>query len=233
MKIGICLLTNEPEYLEEWLNYHKEYGFDHFFIYFDRKIPENIVLSKGVEYNLWESNSSPKTQMDCYLKCANTYKYMDYILFLDSDEFYQSKTGNVYKDIEKIIKSYGSFDGLGIFWKMYGSNPAFEERQPIKNYKQWHKNNHIRSFINPKKIKFFPDPHKATLFSNSKYIDELGRPIVSPIEIHTSLFMWVKHTYTRSKSEWKNKINRKGWYEFYGRKVEEFENYNNNCILND
>ena len=33
MKIGVYVLTNEPEYLEEWLEHHRKYGFDHFFVY--------------------------------------------------------------------------------------------------------------------------------------------------------------------------------------------------------
>ena len=42
MKIAICLLTNEPEYLHEWLDHHRNYGFDNFIIYCDGFKPENL-----------------------------------------------------------------------------------------------------------------------------------------------------------------------------------------------
>ena len=77
MKIGICLLTNEPEYLEEWLDHHRKYGFDHFFIYFDEKIPENTVLSSDVTYNYWDCKNSPQGQMRCYEHCAKNNKEYD------------------------------------------------------------------------------------------------------------------------------------------------------------
>lgn len=230
MKIGICLLTNEPEYLKEWLDHHRKYGFDHFFIYFDDKIPQDIVLSNDVTYNSWNCNNNPQEQMRCYEQCAKYNKDYNYILFIDSDEFYTSKSGNVNQDVSNLIDKHGKFEGLGIYWRMYGSNPPFQERQPIENYDLWHPNNHIKSLLNPKRIIRFNDPHKGNLIPIDKYIDELGRNVVGPIGNHTSQDIWIKHTWTRSKSEWETKVSRKGWYEKYNRKIEEFENYNNQCL---
>lgn len=233
MKIGICLLTNEPDYLEEWIDHHKKYGFDKFFIYFDDNIPENVVLQDNVIYNLWDCKNSPQGQMRVYEYCCKNNTDLDYILCIDSDEFYESKTGNVKQDVSNLIDSYGRFDGLGIYWRMYGSNPFFETREPVKKYTQWHPNDHIKSLINPKVVLKFYDPHKVFIDPNKKYIDELGRKVLGPIGNHTSETIWIKHTWTRSKSEWEAKVNRKGWYEFYDRKIDEFDNYNKSCINND
>jgi Glycosyl transferase family 2 len=230
MKIGVCLLTNEINYLEEWLHHHRNYGFDYFFVYFDGGIPENVTLYDDVTYNSWDCRNSPIQQMKCYEQCARVNKDYDYILFIDSDEYYMSNTGNVKQDVANLIKKYGNFQGLGIYWRMYGEpEPFFQERQPIENYTKWHANNHIKSLLDPKSTVLFKDPHKANLIPGRNYIDELGRKVIGPIGNHTSESIWIKHTWTRSKSEWETKVNRKGWYQFYNRKMEEFEDYNNKC----
>lgn len=230
-KIGIVLLTNEVEYLEEWLKHHRNYGFDHFFVYFDSTTIINFITPpEDCTYKFWDCKSSPHEQMRAYEDCIRNNKDFDFILIEDSDEFYQSKSRNVKQDVSDLIDKYGNFGALGIYWRMYGSNPSFETRQPIEMYKQWHGNDHIKTMVNPKAFISMSDPHKCTINPLYKYIDELGNKVTSPIGKHTSENIWIKHTWTRSKEEWIKKVNRKGWYEFYDRKLEEFDNYNKLCI---
>ena len=39
---------------------------------------------------------------------------MSLFFFLDSDEYYESKTGNVQEDIKLIKEKFGEFDGLSL-----------------------------------------------------------------------------------------------------------------------
>jgi len=238
IKVGIHTLTNEPEYLTEWVNHYRNYGFDHFFVYLDSSIVSepNIDYSNTdyLTYKVWDCKNSPQGQMRAQEDCCKNNQDYDYILMIDSDEYLMTKNNmNIKQVIENLYYIHGDFDALALYWRFYGSNPSFLDRQPIENYRQWHPNNHIKSLVNPKKVIRFNDPHFATLLPNTKYIDELGRKVTSPIGNHTSENIWIKHTYTRSKSEWEKKVNRKGWYEFYGRKMEEFENYNKSCVNSD
>lgn len=238
MKIALYTLTNEPEYLAEWLEHHRKYGFDHFFVYLDSsmKIDENVTIPADLDitYKAWDCKNSPQGQMRAQEDCCKNNQDYDYILMIDSDEYLATHSSLSIKEvISNIQTSCGNFDALGIYWLFYGSNPPFETRQPIENYKQWCENGHIKSLVNPKKVLKYPDPHKAILSLGSRYIDELGRNITSPIGEHTSRYIWIKHIWTRSKSEWETKVNRKGWYQFYNRKMEEFDSYNKNCVNSD
>jgi len=69
--------------------------------------------------------------------------------------------------------------------------------------------------------------------TKGKIINELGDIVKEPVGIHTSKNIWIKHTWTRSRKEWVTKVNRKGWYEYYDRKMEEFDNYNKLCVMTD
>jgi len=232
-KIAICLLTNEDKHLEEWLKHHRNYGFSNFLIYCDdfQYIEHKARYTQKAYFHLVKSTNNPRFQMDIYEQCCKRYKNdYEFILFLDSDEYYESKTGNIQEDIKLIKEKFGEFDGLSLSWRMYGkSEPYFETRQLIENYTQWYPNNHIKSLVNPSKVIKWNDPHKPALTKNSKFINELGEKVNSPIEPHSSENIWVKHIWTRSLEEWKEKVNRKGFYELYKRKMEQFYEHNNQC----
>lgn len=233
-KIGICLLTNEPEYLEEWLEHHRNMDFDHFFIYFDSntKIDDYPNLEeKDCSFKIWDCQNSPNGQMKAYEDCCKLSN-MDYLLFIDSDEFIMTKNSmNIKQVLENLYYAHGKFDGLALYWRFYGNNPPFEVRNPVKNYKQYHENGHIKILINPKKVISFPNPHLC--ITKGKIINELGDIVKEPVGIHTSKNIWIKHIWTRSRKEWATKVNRKGWYEYYDRKMEEFDNYNKLCVMTD
>lgn len=242
MKIALCLITkDENDYLEEWLLHHYKIGIDHFYIYDNESeinienqinvLCENgfVVPRDKITVTLW-TQKNIRAQTDAYIHCCKNATE-DLVGFLDIDEFFMSKTMDIKKDF-KYMEKFGKAEGYAIYWRMYGSNPYFTERHPMTDYVQWYKNDHIKSFINPKKVKLFPDPHKAVLH-NGRYIDEIGRAVEGPIGNHTSNYIWIKHIWTRSLSEWEQKISRRGWYEFYSRKRDQFFDHNNQCVLND
>lgn len=241
MKIAICLIIkDENDYLKEWLDYYRNLGIDQFIIYDnDSKIPIKNSLrieegrNKDCKVIQW-SDDEYRAQNRAYEHCIKNNKDFDYIGFFDTDEFIIIKDNiNIKQYIENLTNKYGKFDGLGIYWRMYGkTKPYYTERQPIENYTEWSKNPHIKSFLNPKKVIGFPDPHKATMIPGSKYIDELGRIVVSPLGEHTSENIWIKHIWTRSLPEFEEKIKR-GTGDGYVRNIQQFYEHNDNCLLKD
>jgi hypothetical protein len=238
MKIGVCaIMKNENQYLEEWINHYSKIGVDKIFIYDNlSKIPLKQTLSEinhkinvDVDIKLWEDIKF-KSQSRAYLDCAKNNKDFDFIGFFDADEFYMSKKMDIKQDIQDLKNKYKDFNALGVYWRIYGNIDPFETKQPIENYKMWFGDKHIKSWINPKVLLDFPDPHKGKI-SIGNYIDELGRKIISPIGNHTSENMWIKHIFTRSKEEWEEKMERgdanlrrniRTWNDFY--------NFNKLCI---
>jgi hypothetical protein len=231
MKIGLCLIIkNETDYLDEWLNYHRNIGID-FFIIYDNQSDEKISInSDDIIINYWDDNQIG-SQMRAYQHCCSNYHHLDYIGFIDTDEFYQSKTMDIKKDFNNLKKSFGEFSGLGLYWRMYGKfNPYIENRILINDYQYYYQDNHIKSFIDPKKVINFPDPHKPII--NGKYIDEKGCEIKGPTGNHNSENIWIKHTWTRSLNEFKTKILRgSGDKVKRNYSLSDFYNYNDKCNL--
>ena len=215
-KCAVCLIIkNESQYLIEWLEHYRNLGFSHFFIYnnsSDVSIKDYFFSIDYQDYNDvtiidWR-DENVASQQRAYLHCCQNQQEFDYILFVDTDEFLElHKAFNSIQEWIKITEDMlGSFDALGIYWKFYGEN--FETRQSIDKYKHYHKNGHIKSMVNPKKVLYWPDPHKCVLQPNSVYINEFGDTITSPIGEHTSKSIWIKHIYCRSLEEWKEKMTR-------------------------
>lgn len=240
MKIGICAIAkDENQYLDEWINHYLNLGVDKIWIYDNNsKVPISEFLADRykdkVEVIQW-TDTEFKSQSRAYEHCAKNNLMFNYIGFFDIDEFVML---NDYKSISEYMKwhevFYGHFSGIGIYWRIYGNPEPFEERQPIENYTKYFKDKHIKSFINPFVLLSFPDPHKAELTEWAKYIDEKGEKITSPIGEHTSEEIWIKHIFTRSRSEFAEKIERgDANTRVKNRTWEDFENYNKLCILED
>jgi hypothetical protein len=194
---------------------------------------------KGIKlYNYENHKNGPlPVQQQFYYDCTKDNLEFDYILYTDSDEYYESKTKDVIDDIILLKHQYGNFDCLGIFWRCYGCYPFFETRVPIESYKKFAPNAHKKCLVNPNAIEeyaeSFANHHHPILKKGSICIDENGASIIHSHEHHPSVNkIWLKHIFTRSEEEWKNKISRGGWYEAvtheqnWPRNVELFYKYN-------
>ncbi len=238
LKVAICaIIRDENLYLEEWLNHYRKLGVDYFFIYDnDSSIPvsnflfENQIASQDIQVIKW-SDHERSSQQRAYLACCQANQSFDYIGFFDLDEFYYSKTMKIKKDLIYLHRKYGEFSGFAIYWRMYGSkNPFFQTRRGINEYQYYFESDVIKSFLNPKDVIIFPDPHKAII--NGSYFDERGKTIIKPSGLHSSKMCWIKHTWTRSIVEFEEKIKR-GSGDKVIRKysTEDFYNYNKKCTL--
>lgn len=236
MKLAICLIIkDENEYLEEWLNHHKQIGFEYFIIYdnqselsVNRYLLQNNISEEGITIINWNDDKHG-SQLRAYEHCCKNYKDFDYIAFIDTDEFICL---NNHRTIQEYINNLPKFDALGIYWRMYGDILYPLARRKIENYTYYHENSHIKSIVNPEKVTNWNDPHFATL--NGLYIDENKNIINSPIGKHTSKDIYIKHTWTRSLSEFEQKIKRgSGDKVIRQYTLENFYNYNKLCIKNN
>lgn len=213
LKIAICIIIkDENDYMEEWLNHHIKLGIIDFVIYDNLSIiPIKETLKDFKKANItiidWK-NDQYLSQSTAYLDCCNKYKNVyDYIIFIDADEYLIiSKYSSIQGYLSNFIKAYGNFTGFGISWRIYGNpKPYFETKRDIKDYIYYYKDTHIKSILDPKKVESFPDPHFAKITSG-RYINEHNEIINGPKQEHTSNNIWIKHIYTRSLEEFKNKI---------------------------
>lgn len=222
MKLGICaIVKNENQYVDEWIDYHLKMV-DHIYIY-DNQSDVPINPRDNVSVKLWTDNeigSQMRAYEDLDTDC-------DLVAYIDIDEFICTKS-----PLKKVLERLQPFDGLVMSWRMYGNDPYFTERRPQQDYKKYKIHNLVKSFIRPERIVRFPDPHFAII--DGIYIDEYGIEATGPHKYHTSDRIWIKHIYTRSLPEWKEKIKRGSGDKVERKKtLEYFFSYNKNFTHED
>ena len=85
----VLIIQNEASYLEEWMEYHRMLGAEHFYIY-DNKSTDELkeflteYIDQGiVTYQYWTGG-----QMEAYQYAVDHYKFESkYIAIIDVDEF--------------------------------------------------------------------------------------------------------------------------------------------------
>ena len=208
-KVAICLICkDENKYLQEWIDYHKSLGFNHFFIYDNNsKIPisETIVNQSDCTVIIWKEDQLGK-QNKAYFDCCKKNKQFDWIFFIDTDEFLILKK---HKTVQEFLSKYKGFLAVGLNWICYTSS-GYEDRVEWFKYHKFiplnnQINKHIKSFVKPRYIKYAPrDPHKFSVVT----VNEHKQLIDGPLFSHSSDIAFIRHNITRSKNEYLDKINR-------------------------
>lgn len=163
-----CIAKNEDSYIEEWVNFHRAVGIEHFYIYDnDSKVPINLLLKKYIEFGIVTVINFPGKLMQhpAYQHCLNNFgKDNKWIGFIDCDEFLVPKSNNT---ISEILLDYENFGGLAVNWLFFGSsgfvkkpNGLVTENFIMASHKDWCTNRHIKSIVQPEKTKSIGgDPH--------------------------------------------------------------------------
>lgn len=129
MKVAICVeIKNENRYIREWLDYHRNLGFDNIILYDNNDSNgENVFDIIGDEIKngfVIHEDIKDKTnyQLHCYNDCLNKY-YNDFtwILFLDCDEFLELKK---HKNIKEYLSEskFDRFEQILINLEYYGDS---------------------------------------------------------------------------------------------------------------
>lgn len=232
------MIKDENDYLEEWLEHHRKIGINQFYIYDNHSempIAETLKSETDCIVKLWDDQGT-HTQIAAYNDCCRSHPDDNFILFIDTDEFLMLNKNfmSVQDTLHFIMMVRGKFAALGLYWRIYGKpKPFFESRQPVTAYTQYLQYTHIKTLTKPKHVSHFVNPHFASI--NGRYISETGRKITGPhSDFHTSELIWIKHTFTRSISEFQKKCNRGSGDKInISWKMEDFYHYNNNCLLSD
>lgn len=162
-RLSICAIAkNEHFSLEEWVNYHRAVGVEHFYIYDnDSEIPVHQTLVKYVDAGLVTVVDFPglSRQMPSYNDCLSRFgKDNQWIAFIDCDEFLVPKEGGEVPEIlNKYFYNYGS---LQVNWVIFSSN-GHEMRPPglvIENYTKAttsaHVDNlHTKAIVQPSRVR--------------------------------------------------------------------------------
>jgi len=213
----VAIYKNEPD-LIEWIEYHKLVGVERFYLY-DNESTDNSkdllqpYIDKGeVVYHYIAGKCK---QMPVYQDAIYHYKNeTNWLAIIDLDEYIVPVEKN---NISEILSDYKDYPALSINWIIFDSNNLKERpnKLAIEAYtninKNMPENRHIKSIVNPKKVKFVPNPHyciykKHELAVNENY-QQIGRypdyNIESALtETHSSNKIRINHYHTKSLEDY-------------------------------
>ena len=226
----VAIMKNEAPYVKEWLDYHILAGVNHFYIY-DNESPDNLkeILQPYIDAGIVTYTFFPGKcrQMESYNDAVKRFKFFcRYMAWIDADEFiFPQNNKTIVEVVDEIFEENPKAGGLAVNVFQFGSNGQKKadlskgvlERFTRRSSVDWlplengiaEGTARVKTIANPRKIKFFDNPHFAHYFEDYDAINENGGivPLYSnnPPTVEKIV---MNHYKTKSFEEYKKKVQR-------------------------
>lgn len=220
MRTSICCIAkNEDLYIDEWINYHKKLGFDHFFIYQNNWRYEGT--KKNCEYVTWLEMDGECKQKYAYVDfIANKSNNVDFCAFIDVDEFFCFKDGTT--NIKDWLVKFNDDYAVGVNWRFFGDNglQTFDnlDTSVLNRFTRCQnvQNQHIKTILNIRKIRqtpnigvFYSDPHSFKIGDSYRTKTSDGKHIINgPFNTNFDENVQINHYFCKTRPEFVYKIER-------------------------
>jgi len=187
--LSICAYCkDETDYLEEWVNFNRCVGVEHFYIYDNFSVvPAKITLSKYINAGYVTVIDFPGggRQIQCFNNCLNDHRNdSKWIAFIDCDEFLIPKQVDT---IQEVLKDYENYGGLCVNWVMFGTS-GFLTKQPglvSEIFTLSKPNKHTKTIVQTEfAIQSSGNPHsfryKNKYFSVSENLQRVDNVFINP-----------------------------------------------------
>lgn len=217
MVVGICAIIKDcPAHnLNEWLEWHRLIGVDHFFIYDNDSAQPLSTIIEDLTNVIIVPFPGKVQQIPAYKNCISRHKSgnipkCDWIAFIDDDEFIVIEEELIKPFLEKQTGS-----GIALNWITFGADGDVAKQEPqITRFTMHTKlsnevNLHIKSIVRPECVLSWSNPHFCT-YKSGMCLDVLGNVIDGSFTkkaVHK--IAWINHYYSKSLEEYTTKI-RKG-----------------------
>ena len=222
---------NESEYIREWADHYFKLGFDKIFIADNNDNGDDSLYEALGDYidegkvQVFDCRGHESVQVLVYSRfCeAGNYKWCGYF---DCDEFFEM---SVYTDIKEFLAQMEEYDCISFNWLTFGPNGQFFKKEgkvqdrfplPISPVLYFKENVFIKSIVKGGERRF------SNCWFNGSHVPQTDNPDIKysiggynePYEsktIHAHYppsykFGYIKHYYTKSYQEWREKASR-GW----------------------
>jgi hypothetical protein len=211
-----AIYRDEARYLREWINFHRLFGVERFFLYNNRSTDDHLeVLAPYVDDGTVVHEDYPAfpAQLACYERCLETHRdHSRWIVFIDVDEFLFSPLG---RPVSEVLRDFEPYAGVVVNCVVFGTSghvspppgPVVENylyRLPLDRPRtRW--------------VKTIADPRRAVRVGNSplyfRYedgahaVDERYRPVRGHETDAVSIDrLRINHYFTRSQLERERKL---------------------------
>jgi len=228
IKVGMCTLCkSENLYIQEFIDYYRDLGYNHIFIYDNNDIDgerlEDVIqkeIDKGfvsvINYRGDRNKPIFRIYIDCYKKNNKNY---DWLSFFDIDEFLELKPKGI--KIQKFLNNdrYIYCQNVKINWLVYSDNDKLHyENKPVQERFTTPSyrcvlNNHIKTTVRGNLPTNYwvnaTNPHTGE--NNYNCCSSSGKQIskTSPYnEPYDYEYGYIKHYRTKSIEEYIKKVKR-------------------------
>lgn len=240
----VSIIRNEASYLREWLDYHIAAGISHFYLYDNGSTDcTQQLLHPYVEQGYVTCRFFPGkgAQMLAYNDALQRYRFAArYLVLIDADEFIYPLNGrSIPQCVQEILSRYPRAGGLTMNWRIFGSagekladlSRGVLDRFCWRAPDDFGPNQHVKSIINPRRVRYVPNPHYAMYLYGACAVDERGTMIPAyRNEDHPLQRICVNHYFTKSEQEW---ITRRSMGTADGtadRKMQDFLDHDQNIV---
>lgn len=110
--IKIATITNNPQLINDWVEWHKKFNFDEIIIFNNSDSLFKIDGTTEIDYKNVEA-----PQLKVYQSFIEQMPLNDWVLFLDDDELLELKDCN---DVHEFLEPYKNVDTVRLNWQCYG-----------------------------------------------------------------------------------------------------------------
>lgn len=237
-----CIIKDENEYLDEWMNYHLSIGVKHFFIYDNESsiAVKHTLKNLGLlQYATVIKIKGKSMQMSAYRQGLKDFRMATkWMAFIDVDEFIVPKSTNC--DLPLFLKDYEVYGGLGINWLIFGSSGLKTKQNSsqistftLRSDINFHTNRHIKSIVQTQFVTSVDNPHYVLYKPGYFCVNENFQKINGAFSDVNINKIQINHYYCRSLEEYEQKIKRgRSDDGEIKRKLEDFHAHNepSNCV---
>jgi len=208
-RLAVCLrFRDEERFLEEWLDYYRAAGVNHFFLYNNfstdgyREVLRPYQERGQVTLIVWPRvPASPGAENDCI---ARTRGRFDWVGFVDADEFVVVRDG---RSIPDFLDEFGDVPAVALHWYYFGSNG--HEQRPhdwvIRAYtrRAAHPNHHFKVFVRPERVTRNRNSHNFYYRGAHCAVREDRRRVFGSMASPASAQRaWINHYYCKSLQDY-------------------------------
>jgi hypothetical protein len=207
--LSICAIyRDEGPYLQEWLEFHRLTGVEHFFLYDNGSTDVNRqVLSPYVEQGIVTLHDwlVYPGQGGAYMHCLRHHREGSrWIAFIDLDEFLFSPT---MRPVPEILRDYEDAPAVGINRATF-TMCGHKTKPPglvLENYRTrlpTRGQNTLKSVVDPRRTIGYLSPHHFSYENDAQAVDENHIPIESIRTVERSCErLRINHYWTKSEEE--------------------------------
>lgn len=212
-----AIIKNEAPYIAEWIEHHLAEGVDYFFLY-DNESTDNLreVLrpyKPWVHTIDWPVHPGQKLAYSHALDNFGTCGDIDWIAFIDADEFLYARTD---KSIKEILSEYEHAGAVAVNWLMFGSNghTYYSDEPVVKRFTKRAStvNPHVKSIVHTGMCASVGNDVHTFFVEDGPVVNEAGMPVgvkhYALSENPRADLLAINHYHTKSREEYRERCYR-------------------------